>query len=60
MNYKYTAEAFIEDHLVEPLLHGDAAHREWLSKELRGWITDLTEEFEAIEEEVRYAIRKSI
>lgn len=48
---KYFATEFIEDHLVEPLLHGDEKHREWLKEELRKWIPDLAEQFEGWHEE---------
>lgn len=36
-----TAEQFVEDRLVPPLLHGDKNHQQWLREELRKWIPDL-------------------
>ena len=48
--FKAEAEDFIEDHLVEPLLHGDVKHRDWWKRELRKWIPDLAVAFERMAE----------
>jgi len=50
-NAKNWAHAFIEDHLEEPLLHGDEKHRIWLSTELRKWDSDLAEMLEEYKNE---------
>ncbi len=43
MSFRRAAERFIESLLVEPLLHGDEEHREWLRKELRSKVDALAE-----------------
>lgn len=50
-NAKNWAAGFIEDHLEEPLLHGDKKHREWLGDELRKWVSELAEMLEEYKNE---------
>lgn len=60
MSYQIEAEEFIEERLVEPLLHGDATHREWLKEELRKWIPALTHMLEDLASDVESETREDV